>query len=73
MPRVGWLTEFKEDDMTVEEFNDTPQGQFLFQSVLALQNEIDRITDEVRRHTEPKRFGSFVDYDDSGFFDNTDI
>ena len=59
--------------MTVEEFNNTPDGRRLkarMEDLYALQREV---LDEVRRKTEPKAFGSYVDYDDSGFFDNTEI
>ena len=63
---------FDDVRMTVEEFNETPQGQILFGNVMALHAEINKILDEVRQATEPEAFGSYVDYDDSGFFDNTD-
>lgn len=58
---------------TVEEFNKTPEGRILFGNVRVLQEEINKILSDVRAKTEPVKFGSYVDWDDSGFFDNTDI
>jgi hypothetical protein len=59
--------------MTVDEFNKTREGRIQFHRVQELLGEINDILDDVRGKTEPVAFGSYVDYDDSGFFDNTDI
>ena len=59
--------------MNVQEFNNTPQGRLLMKKVVALQKEINSTLTEVRRATEQISDGAYVDWDDSGFFEETDI
>lgn len=61
------------EKMSVEEFNNTAMGRNLHEQMKALYRQQQNILDAVREMTEPKAFGSYVEYDDSGFFDNTDI
>lgn len=61
------------DKMTVEEFNNTALGRQLFEQMESLARQQNDILSAVRDLTEPAAFGSYVDWDDSGFFDNTDI
>lgn len=61
------------DKMSVEEFNNTPMGRQFKEQMEALYRQQQIVLDAVREMTEPVAFGSYVDYDDSGFFDNTDI
>lgn len=61
------------DKMTVEEFNNTALGRQLFEQMESLARQQNDILTAVRELTEPVSFGSYVDWDDTGFFDNTDI
>jgi len=59
--------------MTVEEFNNTALGREMKEQMASLYQQQQDILTAVRELTEPVSFGSYVDYDDDGFFDNTDI
>ena len=59
--------------MNVYEYNKTPKGKEQLEEVKKLHAQIDAILDDVRMATDETSFGAFIDWDDSGFFEDNDI
>lgn len=59
--------------MTVAEFNDTEEGKALNEVMAGLYRQQQAVLDTVRELTEPVAYGAYVEHDDSGFVESTDI
>ena len=59
--------------MIVSDYNETRDGKEQLAEVRALQEKIDDILCDVRRKTAETSFGAFVDWDDSGFYEDGNI
>ncbi len=59
--------------MIVSDYNETKDGKEQLAEVRSLQEKIDDILCDVRRKTDETSFGAFVDWDDSGFYEDGSI
>jgi len=59
--------------MTVAEFNNTALGRQFHQQMVDLYAQQDLVLRAVREATEPVAFGAYIEHDDSGFVESTDI